>query len=99
MFYEEIIGVESWKISNDIPKLDFSSAKSALEKYVDDKKKFNDILDEQQKYLKRFGFESLLGGKSKKGSKKQSKQSRKKGSKKQSKQSSKKGSKNKIRRL
>lgn len=68
------------KIDNNTPILDFKSVKSELEEFVTNKEKFNEILHEQQKHLRRFGFVSLIGGRklsNKKQSKKQSKKLKK----------------------
>ena len=75
MFYNEILGVDLDKINNNTPVLDFKSVKTELRNSINNKEKFNEILQEQIKQLRRFGFENLIGGKklSKKQSKKLSK--------------------------
>ena len=90
--YEEVLGIKAEIINNNTPELKFSSVKSAL-KVIDDK--FDKILEQQKTYLKRFGFEELIGGRNinrtnKRGSKKGSKRGSKRGSKKSSKKNNKK---------
>jgi hypothetical protein len=62
MFYEEILDFKSYKLNNKTPILNFASVESVLSSQVNNKDKFNEILDKQKNYLKRFGFESLKGG-------------------------------------
>ena len=68
MFYNEILGINPDKINNNTPILNFATVKDVLHSSVNDKNKFNKILQQQKTYLQRFGFSSLLHHKSNKAS-------------------------------